>query len=79
MEDLYKSTISIKARITSITNEIHYFDEVIPPSKQVRKILAILASSWKSKVNAIYEGKDLSTHTMDKLIRNLKTYKLKKQ
>lgn len=49
------------------------------PFKQVRNILGVLPKSWKSKVNAIFEARDLKTLTMDKLIRNIKTYEQKKQ
>lgn len=61
-------------RFTSITNVLHCLGEVIPPSKQVRKILGFLPKSWKSKVNAIFEARNLKTITIDKLIGKLKTY-----
>lgn len=43
----------INTRFTSITNELHYFGKVIPPSKQVRNILGVLPKSWESKINVI--------------------------
>lgn len=47
--------------------------------KQSCKVLIILAKSLESNVNAITEAKNLKALTMDDLIRNLKTYELKKQ
>ncbi|XP_070010931.1 uncharacterized protein [Nicotiana sylvestris] len=40
---------------------------------------SVLPGSWKSKVNAITEAKDLQTLTMDELIGNLKTYEMKRK
>ena len=66
-------------RFTSITNELHFLREVIPLYKQQRKILGVLPKSWKSKVDAIAETKNLKTLTVDELIENFKTHKLKKK
>lgn len=66
-------------KFASITNELHHLSEVIPPSKQVRKILRVLPKLWKSKVNVISEARDLKTLTMNELIENPKNYELKKQ
>lgn len=46
-------------RFLSITNELRCLREPISQSKQVRKILRVLAKSWKSKVDVITEAKDL--------------------
>ena len=45
-------------------------------SKQVRKVLRILQKSWKRKVDAITEAKDLKVLTMDALIGNLKIHEM---
>lgn len=37
-------------RFTSIINELHYLEEVIPFYKQVRKILGVLPKYWKVKL-----------------------------
>ncbi|XP_070022756.1 uncharacterized protein [Nicotiana sylvestris] len=66
-------------RFTSIINELHSLGDVIPRNKLVRKILSVLPDSWESKVNAITEAKYLQTITMDELIRNLKTYEMKRK
>ncbi|XP_070020787.1 uncharacterized protein LOC142181037 [Nicotiana tabacum] len=68
-----------QTRFTSIINELHSLGESIQRNKLVRKILSVLPSSWESKVNAIIEAKDLQTLTMDELVRNLKTYEMKKK
>ncbi|XP_033510259.1 uncharacterized protein [Nicotiana tomentosiformis] len=44
-------------RFTSIINELHYFGEIIPRNKLVRKVLSVLPSSWESKVNVITEAR----------------------
>nr|XP_009758916.1 PREDICTED: uncharacterized protein LOC104211543 [Nicotiana sylvestris] len=38
---------------TSIINELHSLEEIIPRNKLVRKILSVLPGSWESKVNVI--------------------------
>ncbi|XP_070019676.1 uncharacterized protein [Nicotiana sylvestris] len=73
-----ESIQDMHTRFTSIINEIHSLGESIPRNKLVRKILSILPNSWESKVNVITETKDLQTLTMDELVGNLKTYKMKK-
>ncbi|XP_070057687.1 uncharacterized protein [Nicotiana tomentosiformis] len=64
---------------TSIINELHSLGETILRNKLIRKILSVLPSSWKSKVNAITWAKDLQKLTIDELIGNLKTYEMKKK
>ncbi|XP_070002710.1 uncharacterized protein [Nicotiana sylvestris] len=54
-------------------------DMLTTENKLVRKVLSVLPGSWESKVNVITEAKDLQTLTMDELIGNLKTYKMKRQ
>ncbi|XP_016469838.2 uncharacterized protein LOC107792161 [Nicotiana tabacum] len=72
-----ESIQDLHTRFTSIINEFHSLRDVISRNKLVRKILSVLPSSWKSKVNAITQAKDLQTLTMDELIGNLKTYEMK--
>ncbi|XP_070013253.1 uncharacterized protein [Nicotiana sylvestris] len=54
-------------------------DMLTTKNKLVRKIFSFLPSSWESKVNAITESKDLHELTIEELIRNLKTYELKRK
>ncbi|XP_070054811.1 uncharacterized protein [Nicotiana tomentosiformis] len=73
-----ESIQDMHTRFTSIINELHSLGEIITMNKLARKILSVLSSSWKSKVNAIIEAKDLQKLTIDELIGNLKTYEMKK-
>ncbi|XP_075095328.1 uncharacterized protein LOC142173605 [Nicotiana tabacum] len=73
-----ESIQDMHTQFTSIINELHSLGEIIPRNKLVRKILSVLPSSWESKVNAITEAKDLQKLTIDELVGNLKTYKMKK-
>ncbi|XP_049373409.1 uncharacterized protein LOC125838374 [Solanum verrucosum] len=63
-------------QFTAIINEIYLLGEVIPNKKAVRKLLSVLPESWKSKVEAITEARDLDKLAMDDLIENLITYEL---
>lgn len=45
-------------------------------TKQICKVLNILPRQWESKVNSITEARNLKAMTMDKLVRNLKTYEI---
>ncbi|XP_075093696.1 uncharacterized protein LOC142173016 [Nicotiana tabacum] len=74
-----ESIQDMHTRFTSIINELHSLGEVIPRNKLVRKILGVLPGSWESKVNAITEAKDLQKLTIDELIRNIKTYEMKRK
>ncbi|XP_070043038.1 GRIP domain-containing protein RUD3-like [Nicotiana tomentosiformis] len=74
-----ESIQDMHTRFTSIINELHSLGEIIPRNKLVRKILSVLPSSWESKANAITEAKDLQKLTIDELVGNLRTYKMKKK
>ncbi|XP_070040503.1 uncharacterized protein [Nicotiana tomentosiformis] len=74
-----ESIQDMHTRFTSIINELHFLGEIISRNKLVRKILNALPSSWESKVNAITEANDLQKLTIDELVRNMKTYKMKKK
>ncbi|XP_070055023.1 uncharacterized protein [Nicotiana tomentosiformis] len=74
-----ESIQEMHTRFTSIINELYFLGEIIPTNKIVRKILTVLPGSWKSKVNAITEAKDLQKQTIDELIGNLKTYEIKRK
>nr|XP_016436170.1 PREDICTED: uncharacterized protein LOC107762337 [Nicotiana tabacum] len=64
---------------TSIINDLYLLGEIIPTNKLVWKILGVLLGSWESKVNAITEAKDMHKLIVDELIRNLKTYEMKRK
>ncbi|XP_047259970.1 uncharacterized protein LOC124892810 [Capsicum annuum] len=69
----------INTRFTSITNELHYLEEVIPLFKKVRKIFVVLPKQWKRKVDVITEVKNLKTLNVDEFTGIVKTHELKKQ
>ncbi|XP_070047005.1 uncharacterized protein LOC142169781 [Nicotiana tabacum] len=54
-----ESIQDMHTHFTSIINKLHSLGEVIPRNKLVQKILSVLPGSWKRKVNAITEAKDL--------------------
>ncbi|XP_070019919.1 uncharacterized protein [Nicotiana sylvestris] len=64
---------------TSIINDLYLLGEIIPTNKLVWKILGVLLGSWESKVNVITEAKDMHKLIVDELIRNLKTYEMKRK
>ncbi|XP_070012926.1 uncharacterized protein [Nicotiana sylvestris] len=74
-----ESIQDMHTRFTSIINELHSLGETNPRNKPVWKILSILHSPWESKVNAITEAKDLQELTIEELVGNLKTYKMKRK
>ena len=43
---------------------------------EVRKFLRSLSKSWKAKVTAIQEAKDLTNLPLEKLVGNLMTYEI---
>lgn len=52
-------------RFTTITNEIYSLGMMISIDKVIWKLLSILLESWKSKVKAIIEIRDLNMLSMD--------------
>jgi len=44
----------------------------------VRKILRFFPQSWEAKVTAIQEAKDMNKMSLDELIGNLQTYKIRR-
>ncbi|GKF31187.1 hypothetical protein Tco_0100985, partial [Tanacetum coccineum] len=51
-------------------------DEGYSSKNYVRKFLRALHSKWRAKVTAIEESKDVTSLSLDELIRNLKVYKM---
>ncbi|XP_059310050.1 uncharacterized protein LOC132061215 [Lycium ferocissimum] len=72
-----ESIHEMHTRFTSIINELHSLEVVITTTKLEKKMLGVLPNSCDSKVNSISEAKDLDTLTVDELIGNFKTYKMK--
>ncbi|XP_070029057.1 uncharacterized protein [Nicotiana sylvestris] len=74
-----ESIQDMHTRFTSIINELHSLGETIPRNKLVRKILSILPSPWKSKVNVITESKDLQELTIKELHGEIPLVNLKNE
>ncbi|XP_016706887.1 uncharacterized protein [Gossypium hirsutum] len=58
-------------RFTFVINRLKSYGKTYPNEKVVRKMLRSLPKSWKAKVIAIEEVKNLETLTLDELIRSL--------
>ncbi|XP_070028961.1 uncharacterized protein [Nicotiana sylvestris] len=67
-------------RFTTLTNELKSLGRIILKEYKVEKILTrVLPVTWKSKITAIQESKNIATLKLDELIRNLTTYELRRQ
>ncbi|XP_070021560.1 uncharacterized protein [Nicotiana sylvestris] len=79
----HEGTTQVKqSKIDMLTTEYELFEmkeDAHPKKQDGPKNTQCLPSSWESKVNAITEAKDLQKLTIDELIGNLKTYKMKRK
>ncbi|GKB40964.1 hypothetical protein Tco_0885906 [Tanacetum coccineum] len=64
------------ARFNTIINSLKALDESFSSKSYVRKFLRALHPKWRAKVTAIEESKDLTSLSLDELIRNLKVYEV---
>ncbi|GJU89876.1 hypothetical protein Tco_1302299 [Tanacetum coccineum] len=64
------------ARFNTIITSIKALDEGFSSKNYVRKFLRALHPKWRAKVTAIEESKDLTSLSLDELIRNLKVYEV---
>ncbi|GJT47603.1 zf-CCHC domain-containing protein [Tanacetum coccineum] len=64
------------SRFNTIITSLKALDESFSSRNHVRKFLRALPTKWNRKVMAIEESKDLSTLSLDELIRNLKVYEV---
>nr|GEZ48820.1 DUF4219 domain-containing protein/UBN2 domain-containing protein [Tanacetum cinerariifolium] len=62
------------ARFNTIINSLKAPDEGFSSKNYVRKFLRALHPKWRAKVTAVEESKDLTSLSLDELIRNLKVY-----
>nr|GEX91932.1 zf-CCHC domain-containing protein/UBN2 domain-containing protein [Tanacetum cinerariifolium] len=62
------------AKFNTIITSLKALDEGFSSKNCVRKFLRALHLKWRAKVTAIEELKNLTTLSLDKLIRNLKVY-----
>ncbi|GJU14238.1 hypothetical protein Tco_1142204 [Tanacetum coccineum] len=64
------------ARFNTIITSLKALDEGFSSKNYVRKFLRALHPKWRAKVTAIEESKDLTSLSLDELIRNLKVYEV---
>ncbi|GJZ00333.1 hypothetical protein Tco_0517762 [Tanacetum coccineum] len=64
------------ARFNTIITSLKALDEGFSSKNYVRKFFRALHPKWRTKVTAIEESKDLTSLTLDELIRNLKVYEV---
>ncbi|GJU74552.1 hypothetical protein Tco_1265957 [Tanacetum coccineum] len=67
------------ARFNTIITSLKALDEGFSSKNYVRKFLRALHPKWRAKITAIEESKDLTSLSLDELIRNLKVYEAKKE
>nr|GEW78769.1 UBN2 domain-containing protein [Tanacetum cinerariifolium] len=63
-------------RFNTIITSLKALDEGFSSKNYVRKFLRVLHPKWRAKVTAIEESKDLTSLSLDELIRNLKVYEV---
>ncbi|XP_038697186.1 uncharacterized protein LOC119994770 [Tripterygium wilfordii] len=64
------------ARLTTICNELQSLGKVYSNADRVQKVLRSLPKTWKDKVTAIQEAKDLQTLKLEELIGSLMTHEI---
>ncbi|GJU88540.1 hypothetical protein Tco_1300963 [Tanacetum coccineum] len=67
---------SVFARFNTIITSLKAFDEGYSTKNCVRKFLRALHPKWRAKVTTIVESKDLTSLSLDELIRNLKVHEM---
>ncbi|GKB49643.1 hypothetical protein Tco_0900396 [Tanacetum coccineum] len=71
-----ESIDSAFARFNTIITSLKALDEGYSSKNYVRKFLRALHPKWRAKVMAIEESKDLTSLSLDELIRNLKVHEM---
>ncbi|GJW43504.1 hypothetical protein Tco_0072303 [Tanacetum coccineum] len=64
------------ARFNTIITSLKAIDESFSSKNYVRKFLRALHPKWRAKITTIEESKDLTSLSLDELIRNLKVYEV---
>ncbi|GJR40393.1 retrovirus-related pol polyprotein from transposon TNT 1-94 [Tanacetum coccineum] len=64
------------ARFNTIITSLEALDEGYSSKNYVREFLRALHLKWRAKVTAIEESKDLTSLSLDKLIKNLKVHEI---
>ncbi|GJU91927.1 zf-CCHC domain-containing protein [Tanacetum coccineum] len=73
---MYESIDSAFARFNTIITSLKALDEGYSSKNYIRKFLRALHPKWRAKVTAIEESKDLTSLSLDELIRNLKVHEM---
>ncbi|GJR11630.1 retrovirus-related pol polyprotein from transposon TNT 1-94 [Tanacetum coccineum] len=76
MTSQHESIDSAFARFNTIITSLKALDEGYSSKNHVRKFLRALHPKWRAKFTAIEESKDLTSLSLDELIRNLKVYEM---
>ncbi|GJV20081.1 hypothetical protein Tco_1369101 [Tanacetum coccineum] len=63
-------------RFNTIITSLKALDKGFSSKNYVRKFIRALHPKWRAKVTAIEESKDLTSLSLDELIRNLKVYEV---
>nr|GEV25867.1 putative ribonuclease H-like domain-containing protein [Tanacetum cinerariifolium] len=71
-----ESIDSVFTRFNTIIMSLKALDEGYSSKNYVRKFLRALNPKWREKVTAIEESKDLTSLSLDELIRNLKVHEM---
>ncbi|GJU63056.1 retrovirus-related pol polyprotein from transposon TNT 1-94 [Tanacetum coccineum] len=71
-----ESIDSAFARFNTIITSLIALDEGFSSKNNVRKFLRALHPKWRAKVTTIKESKDLTSLSLDELIRNLKVHEM---
>nr|GEU35605.1 zf-CCHC domain-containing protein/DUF4219 domain-containing protein/UBN2 domain-containing protein [Tanacetum cinerariifolium] len=71
-----ESIDSAFARFNTIITSLKALDESYSIKNYVRKFLRALHPKWRAKVTEIEESKDLTSPSLDELIRNLKVHEM---
>nr|GEV42233.1 zf-CCHC domain-containing protein/UBN2 domain-containing protein [Tanacetum cinerariifolium] len=71
-----ESIVNGFARFNTIIASLKELDEGFSSKNYVRKFFRALHPKWRAKVTAIEESKDLSSLSLDELIRNLNVYEV---
>ncbi|GJS54702.1 zf-CCHC domain-containing protein [Tanacetum coccineum] len=74
--DCDESIDSAFARFKTIITSLKSLDEGYSSKNYVRKFLRDLHPKWRAKVTTIKESKDLTSLSLDELIRNLKVHEM---
>nr|GEX52877.1 hypothetical protein [Tanacetum cinerariifolium] len=72
----YESIDSAFARFNTINTSLKALDEGYSSKNYVRKFLRAVHPKWRAKVTAIEVSKDLTSLSLNELIRNLKVYEI---